>query len=179
MRGEMKVEAEVEQHVFAPDGGIPNSRLPLLLLRDAFPPEARDGTRARRLLERNGWTGTWVTAVFPFWHFHTKGHEVLACVSGEALIGFGGDRGIKAKVKLGDVCLIPAGVGHKLFEGSDDFLVAGGYPPGQEGEITKPGGLSETAIARAIDEVKLPESDPIKGGPGGLLKIWMQASGTF
>ena len=114
---------------FDVDDGIPNSQLPLVFWRQRLPDEARDGAAAGALFRRNGWQGTWVSNVFPYWHFHTRGHEVLACVSGKARIGFGGDRGIKVAVETGDACVIPAGVGHIRLEGSSDFRMAGGYPP--------------------------------------------------
>ena len=102
-----------ETHMFEPAGGIPNSRLPLVMRKNGLPESARSGSAACALFRRNGWGGTWVYTVFPYWHFHTRGHEVLACVSGSAQIAFGGDQGLKADVLVGDVCVIPAGVGHR------------------------------------------------------------------
>ncbi len=104
------------RHVFQPDGGIPNSSLPLVIWKDRLPQIARSGNAATALYRRNGWQGTWVYTVFPFWHFHTHGQEVLSCVSGSARIGFGGDSGATIDVTVGDVCVIPAGVGHKRLE---------------------------------------------------------------
>ena len=126
----------------------------------------------RALFRKNGWQGTWVYTVFPYWHFHTRGHEVLGCVSGKATIGFGGDRGIKVEVEAGDVCVIPAGVGHRKFAASDDFLMAGAYPPGQEGNIVRPGQIDGARAAREIAAVKLPETDPISGGLDGVVEAW-------
>jgi len=152
-------------HVFARDRqrAIPNSDLPFLLWKDRLPADARHGEAACRLFEDNGWTGTWVYTVYPFWHFHTKGHEVLACVSGNAVLGFGGDSGITATIEVGDVCIVPAGVGHKRVKASADFRVAGGYPPNQQGDINSPGDLSDEEIATAIAGVALPATDPITG----------------
>jgi uncharacterized protein YjlB len=162
----------VETHLFTPDGAIPNSRLPLAFWRDRLPQEARGGTAAGALYRKNGWTGTWVYTVYPFWHFHTKGHEVLACVSGTATIGFGGDGGIRVDVRVGDVCVIPAGVGHRRFEVSDGFLMAGGYPPGQEGDIVRPGEIDPDKAARLIAALRLPETDPVSGKDDGVVALW-------
>lgn len=169
-------ESNATIHVFEPDGGIPNSRLPLVFWRGRLAKDARGGTAATALYRRNGWQGTWVYTVFPYWHFHTRGHEVLACVSGWARIGFGGDRGLKVDVELGDVCVIPAGVGHRKFDASSDFQMAGGYPPGQEGNIVKPGDLDDERIAREIAAVKLPETDPVSGRADGVVAIWKEAA---
>src|SRR4051812_5423515 len=162
-------------HVFEPDGGIPNSRLPLVFWRGRLPTAARSGTAAMALFRRNGWQGTWVYTVFPYWHFHTRGHEALACVSGRARIGFGGDHGIKVDVVLGDVCVIPAGVGHRRFDSSGDFQMAGGYPPDQEGNIVKPGDLDDARIAREIAALTLPDADPISGQADGVVAAWREA----
>jgi uncharacterized protein YjlB len=158
-------------HVFEPNDGIPNSPLPLVIWKGRLP-EAVRGLAATALYRRNGWQGTWVYTVFPFWHFHTLGHEVLACVSGNAQIGFGGDKGVKADVATGDVCVIPAGVGHCSFEASAGFQMAGGYPPGQEGNIVRPGDLDDARIERELAAVALPETDPISGKPDGIVEIW-------
>jgi uncharacterized protein YjlB len=166
-----------EKHVFEPADGIPNAPLPLLLWRGRIPEEAREGQAVRALYQANGWTGTWVYTVYPFWHFHTLGHEVLACVSGNARIGFGGDGGIAADISVGDVCIVPAGVGHKRLDASADFLMAGGYPPGQHGDIVKPGDMEVAQAAQAIAALALPETDPITGRADGVVEIWKQPSG--
>lgn len=158
--------------VLKPADGIPNSILPLVLWKGRLPRDARDGRAACALYRRSGWGGTWVYTVYPFWHFHTLGHEVLGCVAGRARIGFGGDGGIAVDMEPGDVAVIPAGVGHKKLEASGDFLMAGGYPPGQEGNIVRPGDLDEARIAAEIGEVGLPETDPVSGLADGVVAIW-------
>lgn len=162
-------------HVLEPDDGIANSRLPLAFWKGRLPVEARDGEKACALFRANGWGGTWVYTVYPFWHFHTHGHEALACVSGTARIGFGGDHGIEVEVAVGDVCIIPAGVGHKRLRASEDFLMAGSYPPGQEGNIVRPGDLDNEGIAGEIAGLDLPATDPISGEADGIVAIWREA----
>jgi uncharacterized protein YjlB len=164
--------AEIETHILTPEGGIPNSKLPLVLLKGALPAGARDGEGACTLFKKNGWGGNWVWGVYDFWHFHTRGHEVLGCVSGRARIGFGGDAGIVAEVAPGDVVLIPAGVGHRCVEASDGFQVAGGYPPGQEGNIVRSGEMDEGRIAAEIAEVKMPGTDPVDGSNEKIVEWW-------
>ncbi|WP_315923811.1 hypothetical protein [Mesorhizobium sp. SP-1A] len=167
--------AEPERHRFPPRNGIPNSALPLLLWKGRLPEDTREGRAVCALYESNSWGGTWVYTVYPFWHFHTQGHEVLSCVSGTATIGFGGDGGISVGVQKGDVCVIPAGVGHRRFAASDDFLMAGGYPPGQRGDIVRPGGIEPAEAARLISSLPLPATDPISGLADGVVSIWNEA----
>lgn len=162
-------------HRFSPSGGIPNSRLPLVVWKGGLPIAARRGAEACALYRANGWGGTWVYTVYPFWHFHTKGHEVLSCVAGTARIGFGGDDGIVADISVGDVAIVPAGVGHKKLSASPGFQMAGGYPPGQEGDIVRPGEMGADAIAAALARLPLPETDPISGRADGVVAIWGEA----
>jgi len=164
-----------ELHHFEPSNGIPNSSLPLVFWRNLLPAGVSGGDAVCALYRRNGWAGTWIYGVFPFWHFHTQGHEVLTCVSGSARIALGGEGGIIAEVTVGDVTIIPAGVGHKRLSASADFLMAGGYPPGQSGNIVRPGELDDTRIAAEIGAVALPKTDPITGQADGIVEIWRLA----
>jgi len=68
--------------------------------------------------------------------------------------------------------VIPAGVGHKRLGGSDDFCVIGGYPPGQNGAINKPGQISREGAEATIRALGLPQSDPVFGNNGPLVKAW-------
>jgi uncharacterized protein YjlB len=163
---------EIETRIFEPSGGIPNSRFPAVIYRDALPAEAREGRAACALLSANGWGGNWLYGVYPFWHFHTKGHEVLACVAGRARLGLGGEDGIEVEVRQGDVCVLPAGVGHKCLESSGDFQMAGGYPPGQQGNIVRPGEIDESEARRQIAALPLPATDPLSGKADGMVELW-------
>ncbi len=113
-----------------------------------------------------------MNGIFDYWHFHTTGHEVLGCVAGSARVGFGGDHGVEVVFRAGDVVVIPAGVGHKRLGGSDGFCVVGGYPPGQNGAITRPGEVSLEGAQATIRALSLPGSDPIFGNEGPLIQAW-------
>lgn len=152
---------------------MPNSPLPLVIWKRQLAREDCSGEAVCALYEKNGWTGTWIYTVYPFWHFHTRGHEVLTCVAGSATIGFGGDEGIRAEVEIGDVCVVPAGVGHRRLVAQDGFLMAGGYPPGQAGDIVRPGEMDVAQAIAAIDRLALPATDPISGSNAdGLVALW-------
>jgi uncharacterized protein YjlB len=167
------MEPEVETFNLAPDGDIPNNSLPLVLYRHALPPELKTPAACQSLFAENEWGGNWVDGVFDYWHFHVTGHEVLGCVAGEAEIGFGGDHGIRTTFRIGDVVVIPAGVGHKrLSEKRGGFTVVGGYPPGQNGTITRPGDVARSDATRLIAKLDLPRGDPIFGTGGPLFSAW-------
>ena len=72
---------------FADDGAIPNSKLPLLVYRQAVP---HDPAAIERLFTANRWPAAWRDAVHPFHHFHSDAHEVLGVASGHAKVRFGG-----------------------------------------------------------------------------------------
>lgn len=159
----------------APAGAIPNSRLPLLHYEGVLPPELRAAGACQALFRRNGWGGAWVNGIYDYWHFHSRGHEVLGCIAGEARIGFGGEGGATVTLRAGDVVVIPAGIGHRRLAASADFLVVGAYPPGQEGDIVRPGDLTVEAAAEALAALPLPLGDPVSGFEGPLLPAWRDA----
>lgn len=167
------MEPEVETFAFAPDGDIPNNRLPLLLYRNALPRDLRAAGGCQALFARNDWGGNWVDGIFDYWHFHVTGHEVLGCVAGAAEVGFGGDRGAALTFGAGDVVVIPGGVGHKrLGDKRGGFTVVGGYPPGQDGTITRPGEIELERARAMIAELALPRGDPVLGPEGPLFTAW-------
>jgi uncharacterized protein YjlB len=163
---------EVESHHLSPAAGIPNSLLPLLVLRQAVSAEEASAEAMAQRFRDHGWQGTWVYTVFDYWHYHLAGHEVLGCVAGEASIGFGGDAGIVAPMRPGDVVVIPAGVGHRRLSATADFAVVGAYPPGQNGAITRAGAVDHDTAIEQIAALALPERDPVTGGTPGCLAVW-------
>ena len=72
---------EPQTFTFADDGAIPNSKLPLLVYRQAVP---ADPAAIERLFTANRWPAAWRDAVHPFHHFHSDAHEVLGVASGSA-----------------------------------------------------------------------------------------------
>jgi uncharacterized protein YjlB len=50
--------------------------------------------------------------------------------------------------------------------------MAGCYPPGQEGDIVKPGDIAVEAAAQFIARLALPQTDPITGRADGIVAAW-------
>ena len=93
-------------------------------------------------------------------------HKVLACVAGAASIGFGGEQAegaIVVEMKLGDVAIVPAGVGQRRLNGTPDFKVAGAYPPGQNGTISWAGSIDVEEARRRIAALADPSTGPVSG----------------
>jgi uncharacterized protein YjlB len=148
---------------------MPNNSLPVLIYTDAA-----DGADAfDRLFAANGWGGTWHDGIYDFAHYHSNAHEVLGIARGSARVQLGGDGGETVAVKAGDVLVLPAGTGHRRISASGDFLVVGAYPPGQEHYDICRDRSPEADLT--ISKVALPQSDPVHGRDGPLLRLWAPA----
>lgn len=155
---------------FDDDGTIPNSRLPLLVYRNAVPPDAAG---IERLFAANRWPPAWRDGVHPFHHFHSTAHEVLGVARGEASVLFGGPGGKVLTVQAGDVVVVPAGVAHCNQGQSSDLLIVGAYPDNGAGPDLRRGKAAEhDEAARAVAAVASPAADPVTGVQGALPRLW-------
>ncbi len=155
---------------FADDGAIPNSRLPLLVYRNAVAP---DPAAIERLFAANRWPPAWRDGVHPFHHFHSNTHEALGVARGETSVLFGGPGGQVLTVRAGDVVVVPAGVGHCCQSRSADLLIVGAYPdnaPRPDLRCGRPAEHAEAAVA--VANVPRPMADPVAGEAGVLSRLW-------
>ncbi len=167
-------EPEVREHRFEDDGRIPNNpTLPLLFYPRALAGDEQNPSRCKELLAENGWGGAWVDGVFPYHHYHSVSHEVLVVIGGRASITFGGPGGETVEVEAGDAVVIPAGVGHCRESSGGGFSVIGAYPRGQENYDLRTGEEGERpGVLENIRNVPPPETDPLFGEEGPLLRRW-------
>lgn len=158
----------------APNGWIPNHpRLPVLVYRHAITPSGSDPAALfETRFAQNGWPPQWRNGVYDFHHFHPSTHEVLGIAAGRARVVLGGPLpgGQELTLGAGDVVVLPAGTGHCRIEASRDFLVVGAYPPNQDTGISRT--ALDAARVAALERVGYPESDPLYGGRGPLVKLW-------
>ena len=163
----------VESFAFADDGAVPNSHLPLVVLRGAVTPGAGDPAAAfERVFAVNGWTGAWRNGIYDFHHYQSTAHEVLGVARGSAAVRFGGEKGETVTVAAGDVVVIPAGVAHARLKSSDDFFVVGAYAGERTYDIVRGDGQGIAQARQRIAEVPLPDADPVVGADGPLVKLW-------
>lgn len=164
-----------ESYRFDDDGVIPNSMYPLLLYHRAFPQRGQEGGDwLEALFAANGWTNSWRWGIYPFHHYHSNTHEVLGVFSGSALLHLGGEQGRKLSVQAGDIVVIPAGVGHKCLDHTDNFTVLGAYPDGRSPDLHKGLEGERPQADRNIAAVPLPRTDPFMGMSGGLRTEWIK-----
>jgi uncharacterized protein YjlB len=158
---------------FVDDGLVPNSKMPFLVYKRAIdvdndhPEKTIEG-----LFGANGWGAMWRNGVYDFPHYHATVHEVLGVARGHARVRFGGDHGKELEISAGDVAILPAGTGHQCLSASDDFCVIGAYPPGAKMHVTLPTPDNHRKALKTIPAVKLPESDPVMGEDGPLVRLW-------
>lgn len=166
-------ESAVESFVLEDDGTFPNNVLPVILYRQAFPPDTHDPARSiEERFQENGWDGLWRNGIFDYHHYHSTAHEVLGCAQGTVRVQLGGPGGWNVNLHAGDVVVLPAGTAHRNLGHSDDYQIVGAYPPGQSPDM-RYGKPSERPDADTeIAAVSLPESDPVFGQRGPLMEQW-------
>lgn len=160
-----------QSFVLQPGDAMPNSPLPVLIYRGvlALTTSGKAGG-FDALFECNGWVGIWRDGIYDYDHYHSNAHEVLGVASGSAQLRLGGEGGREIEVKAGDVIVLPAGTGHRRISRSENFVVIGAYPPGQERyDICR---KREVEAELRIAKTKLPATDPVTGSSGGLIDLW-------
>lgn len=163
----------IETFLLHDDGTFPNSRLPLIIYRNALKVTGNEAEKIfKKLFAQNDWRNNWVANVYDFHHYHSTTHEVLGVSAGEASLQFGGENGVSERVAAGDVIIIPAAVAHKNNGCTQDFTVVGGYPEGRNWDLNKglPGERPRTD--ENIARLPLPKFDPVYGTEGPLLENW-------
>jgi uncharacterized protein YjlB len=157
---------------FTDDGSIPNSELPVAIYR-GIDEVGGEAAACEALFEQNRWWRFWRDGIYAFHHFHSTAHEALGVVAGRAEVVLGGPvNGERFELGAGDVAILPAGTGHCNAGSSGDFLVVGAYPRGQDWDLRRGDPAEHDGVVANIQQVPLPEADPVRGADGPLMDLW-------
>lgn len=165
----MKVESfMLPEHDWVPS----NPKLPVLVYRGAV--AVADCETVAKAFEdmfaRNGWPPQWRDGIYDYHHYHSTAHEALGVAAGSATLTIGGPGGRDIRVEAGDALVLPTGTGHRSIKASDDFLVVGAYPEGQDWDICREAPSDETR--RRMRALPVPAKDPVAGDNGPLRENW-------
>jgi uncharacterized protein YjlB len=162
----------VEDFYFSGTPEIPNNLLlPLVVYRQAV--SGGDlAAEFEKIFARNHWPPAWRYGIYPFAHYHSTAHEAIGVYRGRARVHFGHTAGITLDLQAGDAVVIPAGTGHQCLEASPDFHAVGAYPEGQTPDLLRADAREAPAARERIDQVPLPDCDPIAGRNGPLAHLW-------
>ena len=161
-----------ETYYFNDDGVIPNNKLPVIVYQKVI--DVKDTSDwLENTFKKNNWLNNWRDIVLPYDHFHSNTHEVLGLGRGKVSLKIGGVNGKIFDLNMGDVLIIPAGVGHHSVSAHTNYQFVGGYPNGNDWDLKT--GLEEherTTILKAISNQAIPDKDPIFGQEGLLFAKW-------
>lgn len=149
-------------YYFEDDGITPNSPFPVIVLSQVF-----EGEGLKEFFidtfSKNNWTNNWLDIVQTKDHYHSTTHEILGICEGEVHLKIGGEQGKILRLKAGDAIIIPAGVGHFSVDNSAEYLVAGGYPEGEDWDMIYNEKDKYKAAKQNIKTLLMPKKHPITG----------------
>ncbi|TCM14027.1 uncharacterized protein YjlB [Novosphingobium sp. PhB165] len=152
-----------EKFLLVVNGWMPNNqRLSVLIYRSV-----ESGNRAQiaeafeKRFAEHGWPPKWRETIFDYHHYHSTAHEGLGAASGRASVVWDGPGPMIVSIVAGDAFVLPVGTGHCLIESSEDFLVVGAYPQGQDWDICQDP-PSKEALG-GIQKMLAAEQDPVTG----------------
>ncbi|MBV9884859.1 MAG: cupin domain-containing protein [Sphingomonadaceae bacterium] len=163
---------QLEHFLLDQNGWVPNNdALPVLVYRGAVSGSGEEAAKTfEAMFARHFWPPQWRDVVYDYHHYHSTAHEALGIATGSATLTLGGPAGKRVQVKAGDALVLPVGTGHRSVEASDDFLVVGAYPEGQEWDICREAPSDEAR--ERMRGLPVPDMDPVAGADGPLTEYW-------
>jgi uncharacterized protein YjlB len=165
-------------YLFADDGSVPNNpRLPFVVYRNVIDltgtPNPEDTVEST--FRAHGWGDLWRNGIYPYVHYHSMIHEGMGMARGRARVRFGGTKGTEIELAQGDVAVLPAGTGHQCLWASPDLMVIGAYPKSGRFDLCRGSRAEHAKALKTIPAVPLPDTDPVFGKAGPLMRLWRPA----
>lgn len=154
---------------------FPNSRLPVLIYKEAFilPHQKKKAAEIiQKIFSRNGWRNSWTNGIYDFHHYHSITHECMGIISGSATVILGGPGGKRVKLSQGNLIILPAGVAHRCIKAGENFQCAGAYPQGKDYDINIGTSTELKKSLLNIGKLTIPAKDPVFGKQGFLKIYW-------
>ena len=155
------------------DGSFPNSKFPAIIYKNSLKIMENDAATVEDVFKSNAWFNGWRNGIYTYHHYHSTAHEVLGIYSGKVKVQLGGPEGITFEASTGDIIIIPAGVAHKNLGSSGNFGCVGAYPSGQTWDMNYGNKEERPQTDQNIAKVPLPETDPVYGKEGAVIKKWL------
>jgi uncharacterized protein YjlB len=150
-----------------------DDELPVLLYKGVLDEKTPDKDKIfQHHFTLNGWRGVWKNGIYDFAHFHPDAHEVLAIASGSVTVQIGGKTGKTLDLSGGDMIVLPAGTIHRRLSGSENLVVVGAYPAGQENYSTLKHTNEDALTGKSSISSDAPSADPMYGAKGPLVFLW-------
>ncbi|KAJ5726755.1 uncharacterized protein N7483_008112 [Penicillium malachiteum] len=181
-----------------PTAHSPNSKLPVVVYRNALTDPTPDGVL--QAVEESEWKkgGHWKIAkesLAATPHYHSTTHEAYTVLHGAAtyLLGKspldpgtdsnGDSTGVRFTARAGDVFVFPAGVTHFVTDVEDEYEFIGFYSLSSQNDqnsLKEPYNMEYATDSIEITNQKrgkcelvpVPAHDPIYGEEGPMIKIW-------
>lgn len=153
-----------EEYFFEDDGITPNSRFPVIIMPQVFTGDDLENIFPNTFM-KNSWSNNWLDIIQSKDHYHSATHEVLGICKGEVNLKIGGQGGKIFHLTAGDAIIIPAGVGHFSTDNCSDYLVAGGYPEGNNWDMIYNEAEKYEAAKQRISHLPMPTLHPVSGKP--------------
>lgn len=144
----------------------PQSRKDIIVYRNAVDPDDADcAAKFEALFAENGWHLEWRGRISDTGHFHSRAHEVIAIVKESAILAFGGGKGKRVVLDVGDAVLVPPGLLHRQADAwAGGVEAVGAIPEGVEWDLRREPPPNEPD--GGTTPVDRPWCDPILGTRG-------------
>lgn len=175
MKDRINTNPHIISFVLTANKNFPNNHLPVVIYKECIRLPAQRNKAAtimQKTFINHGWSNSWRNGIYDFHHYHSTTHECLGISMGTVTLILGGPGGKRIKLAAGNVLILPAGVGHKCTNASEDFQCVGAYPQGKDYDMNYGKAAELEKSMKHIRSLSIPANDPVLGKHGFLKSLW-------